>query len=90
MTKDDKDIRCHVLSIYDGVTEQLIDAIEIKDFDLSLFIQQFDVCPESDPEMLLLYGVGPDDVEFVVPRLEKPIDFQFSTLAYFIEAANKH
>ena len=90
MTTDDKEMRCHLLAIYDGASEELVEAIEIKNFDLLRFIHQFDVCPETDPEMLDRYGVGPDDVEFLVATLGTSVEFQFSQFAYFIEAAKKH
>ena len=88
--EDDKEMRCHVLTIYDGASEELVEAIEIKNFDPPRFMHQFDVCPETDPEMLERYGVGPDDADFVVATLVTPVEFNFSRFAYFIEAAKKH
>ena len=80
---------CHILSVVDGVSEEVIDAIEIKDFDLMRFREQFDVSPELDPEMLERYGIGPDDAGFVCQALGRVIPFDFGRYAYFIEAARK-
>lgn len=89
MTTNSKSLHCHILSVVDGVTEEVVDAIEIKNFDLAQFREQFDVSPESDPEMLGRYGVGPDDAGFVCQALGRVVPFEFSQYAYFIEAAKK-
>jgi hypothetical protein len=80
---------CHILTVIDGTTEEVIDVIEIKNFDLVGFQEQFDVSPESDPEMLERYGIGPDDAGFVCRALGKEIPFEFTRYAYFIEAVQK-
>jgi hypothetical protein len=80
---------CHVLSILDGVTEEVVDVHEIHPFDLPAFRHQFDVPVESDPEMLDRYAVGPDDAIFLNGALGIELPFDFSRFAYFIEAARK-
>ena len=80
---------CHVLSILDGTTEEVIDVHEIHPFDLAAFRHQFDVAVESDPEMLDRYAVGPDDTTFVSGSLGVDLSFDFGRFAYFIEAARK-
>jgi hypothetical protein len=80
---------CHILTVIDGATEEIIEVIEIKNFDLMKFRAQFDVSPETDPSMLERYGIGPDDAEFVCQALERHVPFEFSKYAYFIEAAQK-
>lgn len=80
---------CHVLSILDGATEEVVDVHEIHPFDLVAFRQQFDVPVESDPEMLDRYAVGPDDTTFLNGALGVDLSFDFSRYAYFIEAARK-
>jgi hypothetical protein len=78
---------CHVLTIIDGETEELSDAYEISGFQLTAFLQQFDVPIETDPEMLDRYAVGPDDADFVIKALGFEMPFDFTRYAYFIEAA---
>lgn len=80
---------CHILAVYDGVTEELTEAEEIRLFDLHTFRQQFDVPVETDPEMLDRYAVGPDDASFVCKAIGRQISFDFSRFAYFIEAAKR-
>lgn len=78
---------CHALTVYDGLTEDLVDVIVIEAFSLQSFAAQFDVYLESDPHMLDRYAVGPDDAEFVREALGEPYEFDFSRFGYFIEAA---
>mgnify|MGYP006279771705 CR=1 FL=1 len=80
---------CHVLSIYDGLTEDLVDVIEIPTFSLERFAAQFDVSLESDPQMLDRYAVGPDDAHFVLQAIGRSVDLDFSRFGYFIEAARR-
>lgn len=80
---------CHVLSILDGATEEVVDVHEIHPFDLAAFRHQFDVPVESDPEMLDRYAVGPDDTTFLSGSLGVNLSFDFGRFAYFIEAARK-
>ena len=81
---------CHILTLINGKTEELMDLIEIKGFDLNKFCVQFDVPVESDPEMLDRYAVGPDDAQFVIDAIGVVIAFDFAKYAYFIEAAERH
>jgi hypothetical protein len=76
----------HGLTIYDGLTEELIEFIPINPFDLPGFCKQFDVSQASDPHMCDRYSVGPDDAEFVQRALPEKISFDFKHKAYFIEA----
>lgn len=78
----------HVLTVIDGTSEELLDLVELKNFDLSAFALQFDV-PDSDPEMLDKYAIGPDDKGFLEERLGFPLQLDFTRFAYFIEAARK-
>lgn len=80
---------CHVLSVIDGATEEVVDVHEIHPFDLTTFRHQFDVPVESDPEMLDRYAVGPDDTAFLSGALGLDLPFDFGRFAYFIEAARK-
>lgn len=77
----------HSLTVYDGVTEELLDVVVIENFSLESFIDQFDVSRQSDPSMLDRYAVGPDDVRFVIEALGCTFDFDFTRFGYFIEAA---
>jgi hypothetical protein len=80
---------CHVLTVVDGSSEEVIDAHELEPFDLQAFCHQFDVPVERDPQMLDRYAVGPDDAAFLHEVLEIELPFDFSTYAYFIEAAER-
>lgn len=80
---------CHILTVIDGKSEEVIDAFEIEAFDLSAFLHQFDVPTETDPKMLDRYSVGPDDATFVENALGFSVSFDFARCAYFIEAAEK-
>jgi len=80
---------CHVLTVVDGSSEEVIDVHELEPFDLTAFGHQFDVPVESDPQMLDRYAVGPDDVAFLHKVMEIELQFDFSTYAYFIEAAER-
>ena len=77
---------CHVLTVIDGVSEEIIDVIEIKHFEIEGFSTQFDVPVETDPEMLDRYAVGPDDLPFLKAALAEEVHFDLSKYAYFIEA----
>ena len=89
MTTQTKEDICHILTIIDGSTEEVIEVIEIKNFDLSRFRIQFDVSPETDPDMLERYGIGPDDADFVCQALGREVPFEFSKFAYFVEAVQR-
>ena len=80
---------CHVLTVVDGSSEEVIDVHELEPFDLKAFCHQFDVAVERDPQMLDRYAVGPDDVTFLHKVMEIELPFDFSTYAYFIEAAER-
>lgn len=77
---------CHILTVVDGESDEVLDFIEIANFDLPAFAKQFAVPLERDPEMLDRYAIGPDDVTFIEKQLNTPLSFDFSTYAYFIEA----
>lgn len=77
---------CHVLSIVDGSTEEVIDIIEIPHFSVESFSRQFDVPVEIDPQMHDRYAVGPDDVEFLRREVGMQMVFDFARFGYFIEA----
>ena len=76
----------HVLAVYDGISEEIIDVVKIVQFNLAEFIDQFDVDPERDPQMEDRYAVGPDDLPFLGKKLANQIAFDLSTKAYFVEA----
>ncbi len=80
---------CHLLTVIDGETEEIVDLIEIQGFELTSFARQFDVPVETDPEMLERYAVGPDDAPFVFEVLGFEVKLNFTRYAYFIEAAKK-
>ncbi|MEN9847080.1 MAG: hypothetical protein RIS36_2227 [Pseudomonadota bacterium] len=80
---------CHVLSIVDGTTEEVVDVHLLDPFDLKAFCHQFDVPIEHDPQMVDRYAVGPDDVAFLHKVLEVDLPFDFGTYAYFIEAVRR-
>jgi hypothetical protein len=80
---------CHVLTVVDGLSEEVIDLHELEPFDLPAFCLQFDVPVEHDPQMLDRYAVGPDDVAFLHKVMEVEIPFDFTTNAYFIEAVER-
>jgi hypothetical protein len=88
MKNDDYQV-CHVLTMIDGATEEMVEFWEIPSFVLSEFREQFDVPVQSDPEMLDRYAVGPMDVSFLHEALEAPINFDFTRYAYFIEAVRR-
>ena len=75
--------------IIDGSTEDTIDVVQFKSFNLDLFCQQFDVPTQSDPQMLDRYVVGPDDLDFLVPYLQQPVEFRFDVRGYWIEAVTR-
>ena len=79
----------HILTVIDGSSEELLDLIEIKDFDLNKFAAQFDADLKTDPQMRERYSVGPDDVKFLENALGRELSLDFKRQAYFIEAANK-
>ena len=89
MSSDRPTTLCHLLTIVDGKSEEIVDVIEIKAFELVSFRHQFDGSEESDPDMLDRYSVGPDDAAFLCRALGYQIDFEFSRYAYFIDAAYK-
>ena len=76
----------HLLSIVDGESEETVKVVMFQSFVEKEFHRQFDVDPESDPEMLDRYSVGPDDVAFLNRYLEGQLEFDFTRFAYFVEA----
>jgi hypothetical protein len=88
MNTHDKTI-ARVLTVVDGTTEEVVEIIEFKVFDLGSFAQQLDVPVQYDPDMLDRYAVGPDDVAFVQQHLASEVAFDFSAYGYFIEAYNR-
>jgi hypothetical protein len=78
---------CHVLSVFDGETEELVEIFEIEGFSLEAFAEQFDVPTKTDPEMLDRYAVGPDDVQFLERAIGRVLTLDFTKYGYFIEAA---
>lgn len=85
----DNDHLFRSLTIIDGVTEDLVDIIELETFDLQAFAHQFDVPVESDPHMLDRYAVGPDDVQFLSKVMGIDLPYDFARFAYFIEALKR-
>jgi len=79
----------HILVILDGITEDTVDVVQLKSFHLELFCKQFDVPIQSDPQMLDRYVVGPDDLEFLIPYLQRFVTFSFSSHGYWIEAVTR-
>ena len=79
----------HVLSVVDGNTDELVDLVELDEFKLEPFANQFDVDTKADPEMFNRYSVGPDDVPFLERELKMQLQLNFQRFAYFIEAAKK-
>ncbi len=77
------------LTIIDGVTEEMVDMLELEAFDLQAFTHQFDVPIETDPQMLDRYAVGPDDTQFLAKVLGIDLPYDFSRFAYFIEALRR-
>jgi hypothetical protein len=88
-SNDDQYQVCHILTMIDGATEEMVEFWEITHFSLADFREQFDVPTETDPEMLDRYAVGPTDVSFLHDVLEFPVNFDFSRYAYFIDAVRK-
>ncbi len=78
-----------ILSIFDGRSEKLHHFIEIQNFSLSEFAQQFDVDLQQDTQMLDRYSVGPDDLTFLTKYLNEELDFDFRLYGYFIEAVRR-
>lgn len=76
----------HYLTIYDGQSEDCVEAIKLENFALELFMKQFDVLEQDDPHMLDRYCVSPLDTDFLAPYLPQPVTFEFQQYAYFIEA----
>ncbi len=77
------------LTIFDGESEELETLYELSSFSLEKFVDHFEPCPRSDPEMHDRYSVGPDDVSFLQSYLEEEVEFDFVTFAYFLEAIKK-
>ena len=78
--------QAHYLTIYDGQSEECIEAIKIPDFNIAAFKIQFDVLEQDDPNMLDRYCVSPLDINFVSEYLPNVAAFDFQQFAYFIEA----
>ena len=76
----------HVLTVVDGVTEEIVEVHDLPHFSLEEFVKQYEVDPVLDPEMHARYSVGPDDAPLVIKAMEKVICFEFSQFAYFIDA----
>ena len=77
---------CHVLVVIDGASEEILEVVELLNFNKRAFAEQLDVPTLTDPEMLDRYVIGPDDVDFVSPYLSKTVEFNFSDSGYWIEA----
>ena len=77
---------CHVLTVIDGISEEVIEVTEIPKFELEAFARQFDVPTNRDPQMLDRYAVGPDDVAFLERAVGRSLSFDFARFGYFIEA----
>lgn len=75
-----------VLVVYDGSSEEVVSLLRLSNFSLDSLMQQFDVDPESDPQMYNCYAIGPEDISFVLAHLDEELDFDFQKNAYFIEA----
>ena len=84
-----KEMIVHLLTVLDGETEELLDLVELYNFKLDEFVEQFAVDPEDDPQMHGRYAVGPDDVAFLRHVTGMDLKFDFQNFAYFIEAAKK-
>jgi hypothetical protein len=82
----EKNAICHVLVVINGASEEVIEVVELLNFDKQAFVEQLDVPIQSDPDMLDRYVIGPDDVGFVSSYLSKTVEFNFSTMGYWIEA----
>lgn len=80
---------CHVLTMVDGTTDELVGVMELQLFEIADFTSQFDVPVETDPQMLDRYAVGPDDAQFLNRVVGYDLPFDFTRYAYFIEAAEK-
>ena len=76
----------HLLSIYDAKTEELVELLKFKEFNLNAFIEQFAVDPVTDPEMHERYAIGPDDLPLILDALGHEYNFEFQAYAYFVEA----
>jgi len=76
----------HYLTIYDGQSEQCIEAIKIAKFPLDKFKEQFDVLEQDDPQMIDRYSVSSLDTDFLSDYIDKTIDYDFTQFGYFIEA----
>lgn len=77
---------CHVLTVVDGVTEEVIDVIELPNLSLEAFRRHYEVPAHDDPEMVDRYSVGPDDLAFVRQAAGQEVHFDLTKYAYFIEA----
>ena len=77
----------HVLTVFDAFTEEMVDVLRFRRFDLKAFLLQFAVDTTSDPHMTDRYAIGPDDTPLVNEALGYEHFFNFKEFAYFIEAA---
>ncbi|MCB0332958.1 MAG: hypothetical protein KDD55_05625 [Bdellovibrionales bacterium] len=77
------------LTVFDGESEELEMLYELSSFALEKFVEHFEPCAQSDPEMFDRYSVGPDDIPFLRSFLKDEIEFDFSKFAYFLEAVEK-
>ena len=77
----------HVITIYNASSEEPVDLLRFDNFSLPDFIDQFAVDVATDPDMTERYAIGPDDLPLVNKALGYEHPFNFSELAYFVEAA---
>lgn len=77
---------CHVLTVVDGESEEVIDVIELPNLSLEAFRRHYEVTINDDPEMVDRYSVGPDDIAFVQQAAGGEVYFDMTKYAYFIEA----
>jgi hypothetical protein len=76
----------HVLSIYDGQTEEITAVHRLERFDEAAFRVQFAADMEIDPDLSERYSVGPDDASLILSMMTEVIEFEFTRFAYFVEA----
>jgi hypothetical protein len=70
---------------YEKTGEELIDRIELKDFDLSKFQKQLGVQNENDP-MFDCFPIKENDFDFLIKYISENIILDFDNYEYFLEA----
>ncbi len=76
----------HILAIYDGKSEDLIEIIELPHFSPEKMIAHYEIDTAADPDIHNRYSVGPDDISIVNQAAGREISFDFTANGYFIEA----